>query len=202
MNEKEQLESVRNWVREKLINERTGHDWLHISRVAKLSVYIAKEEGADLFVTETAALVHDLIDAKLEKSERLTAGEVTERLAAFNIAAGSIQEITDIITRMSFRHRELLIKRPLSLEGKVVQDADMLDAIGAAGIGRAFMFAGAKGHPMYGTQTSVLAHIEDKLIKLKGLMNTKAGAGLAEERHQFLLQFAARIQKEAGICKS
>ncbi|MED3000382.1 HD domain-containing protein [Bacillus velezensis] len=197
MNEKEQLESVRNWVREKLINERTGHDWLHISRVATLSVYMAKEEGADLFITETAALVHDLIDAKLEKSERLTAGEVTERLAAFNIA-----EIADIITRMSFRHRELLIKRPLSLEGKVVQDADMLDAIGAAGIGRAFMFAGAKGHPMYGTQTSVLAHIEDKLIKLKGLMNTKAGAGLAEERHQFLLQFAARIQKEAGIGKS
>ncbi|AWM44504.1 HD domain-containing protein [Bacillus amyloliquefaciens] len=197
MNEKEQLESVRNWVRDKLINERTGHDWLHISRVATLSVYMAKEEGADLFITETA-----LIDAKLEKSERLTAGEVTERLAAFNIADGPIQEITDIITRMSFRHRELLKKRPLSLEGKVVQDADMLDAIGAAGIGRAFMFAGAKGHPMYGTQTSVLAHIEDKLIKLKGLMNTKTGAGLAEERHQFLLQFAARIQKEAGICKS
>ncbi|MDN5138383.1 HD domain-containing protein, partial [Escherichia coli] len=84
--EKEQLENVRDWVREKLINERTGHDWLHISRVVNLSVYIAKEEGADLFVTEAAALVHDLIDAKLDESERLTAGEVTERLAAFNIA--------------------------------------------------------------------------------------------------------------------
>ena len=115
---------------------------------------------------------------------------MTERLAAFNIA-DTIQEITDIITRMSFRHRELLKK--YFHWRKVVQDADMLDAIGAAGIGRAFMFAGAKGHPMYGTQTSVL-HIEDKLIKLKGLMNTKA-VGLAEERHQFLLQFAARIQK-------
>ncbi|WP_045511164.1 HD domain-containing protein [Bacillus amyloliquefaciens] len=202
MNEKEQLENVRDWVREKLINERTGHDWLHISRVANLSVFIAKEEGADLFVTEAAALVHDLIDAKLDESERLTAGEVTERLTAFNIAEGPIQEIADIITRMSFRHRKLLKKRPLSLEGKVVQDADMLDAIGAAGIGRAFMFAGAKGHPMYGTPTSVLAHIEDKLITLKDLMNTKTGADLAEERHQFLLQFAARFQKEAGMDKS
>lgn len=145
MNEKEQMESVRNWVREKLINERTGHDWLHISRVATLSVYMAKEEGADLFITETVALVHDLIDAKLEKSERLTAGEVTERLVAFNIADGPIQEITDIITRMSFRHRELLKKRPLSLEGKVVQDADMLDAIGATGHRQGFYVCRGEG---------------------------------------------------------
>lgn len=142
MNEKEQLESVRNWVREKLINERTGHDWLHISRVATLSVYMAKEEGADLFITETAALVHDLIDAKLEKSERLTAGEVTERLAAFNIA-----EIADIITRMSFRHRELLIKRPLSLEGKVVQDADMLDSDRRSGHRQGFYVCRREGSP-------------------------------------------------------
>ncbi|MEC3656200.1 hypothetical protein P9148_14005 [Bacillus siamensis] len=69
--------------------------------------------------TEAAALVHGLIDDKFK--ERLTAaGGVTEPLAAFNIAHDSIQEIADMITGMSFLHREPLKKRPLSLEGKVV----------------------------------------------------------------------------------
>ncbi|MGY6592802.1 hypothetical protein ACXHX3_19350, partial [Bacillus velezensis] len=83
---------------------RPGEEWLHFSRVASLSVYMAKEVVDELFITETAALVLDLIDAKLEKSERMKAGEVTERQAAVNNAADSIQEKKDIITRMSYRN--------------------------------------------------------------------------------------------------
>ncbi|MCP6682123.1 HD domain-containing protein [Bacillus nakamurai] len=181
------------------INERTGHDWLHTSRVAALALYIGREEHANLFVTEAAALVHDVIDAKLSESERLTICEVTEQLAAFGIADGTVKEIADIITRMSFRHRGMLRERPLSLEGKAVQDADMLDAIGGVGIARAFTFAGAKGHPMYGSQASVLVHFEEKLFLLKDLMNTKTGTCLAEERHEFLLRFAAQFQKEIEV---
>ncbi|MBT2575383.1 HD domain-containing protein [Bacillus sp. ISL-51] len=201
MHERDQLENIRHWVKKKLINERTGHDWLHISRVAELALYIGKEEHANLFVAEAAALVHDVIDAKLSESERLTICEVTEQLTAFGITDHTVKEIADIITRMSFRHRGMLRERPLSLEGKAVQDADMLDAIGAVGIGRAFMFAGAKGHPMYGSQTCVLAHFEEKLFRLKDLMNTKTGMRLAEERHEFFLRFAAQFEKEAMVQK-
>ncbi|MDQ0928118.1 uncharacterized protein QFZ25_002178 [Bacillus atrophaeus] len=193
-----QLEHIRQWVKEALTNERTGHDWQHVTRVAELALYIGKTENADLFIIEAAALVHDLIDAKIALEHRLEIQEVKEQLASFGVSHEQIRQIADIITTMSFRDRERLAEKPLLIEGKAVQDADRLDAIGAVGIARTFMFAGAKGNSLYGTENSAYAHFSDKLLLLKDMMNTEAGIKLADERHEFLLRLIRQFQRETS----
>lgn len=101
-----------------------------------------------------------------------------------------------IITSMSFRDRDKLAGEPLSIEGKAVQDADRLDAIGAIGIARAFMFAGAKGHSLYGNDQSAYAHFFHKLLRLKDMMNTDTAQELAQERHDFMLRFVRQLEKD------
>ncbi|MCY9164348.1 HD domain-containing protein [Bacillus atrophaeus] len=193
-----QLEHIRQWVKEALTNERTGHDWQHVTRVAELALYIGKTENADLFIIEASALVHDLIDAKIALEHRLEIQEVKEQLASFGVSHEQIRQIADIITTMSFRDRERLAEKPLLIEGKVVQDADRLDAIGAVGIARTFMFAGAKGNSLYGTENSAYAHFSDKLLLLKDMMNTETGIKLADKRHEFLLRFIRQFQSETS----
>lgn len=191
-----QTEQIRTWVKSVLSGESTGHDWLHVSRVAELALNIGKKENANLFIVEAAALVHDLIDVKLPDAIRLSVSEVDERLVSLGAGKDEAERIIHIITRMSFRDREKLGKEPLSLEGKIVQDADRLDAIGAVGIARTFMFAGAKGHSLYGNDKSAYAHFFSKLLLLKDMMNTDAAREMADERHKFMLHFVSQLGKD------
>ncbi|MCM3013226.1 hypothetical protein BLX91_10635 [Bacillus subtilis] len=196
MKELKQAEQIRAWVQSILTKESSGHDWHHVSRVADLAAYIGEKEKADLFIVETAALVHDLIDVKLPDTVRLSVSEVYDQLVFFGVGKENADRVIHIITRMSFRDREKLAKEPLSIEGKAVQDADRLDAIGAVGIARAFMFAGANGHGLYGDDRSAYAHFFHKLLRLKDMMNTDTARELAEERHNFMLQFVRQLEKE------
>nr|WP_269802332.1 HD domain-containing protein [Bacillus sp. G16] len=191
-----QTEQIRTWVQSVLTGESSGHDWHHVSRVADLAVYIGEKENADLFIVETAALVHDLIDVKLPDTVRLSVSEVYDQLVSFGVGIEAADRVVDIITRMSFRDREKLAEEPLSIEGKAVQDADRLDAIGAVGIARTFMFAGAKGYSLYGDDQSAYAHFFDKLLQLKDMMNTDTARELAEERHDFMLHFVRQLEKD------
>ncbi|KAF1679902.1 HD domain-containing protein [Bacillus sp. SKDU12] len=190
-------EQIRSWVQSVLTGESAGHDWHHVLRVAELAVYIGEKESADLLIVETAALVHDVIDDKLPETVRLSLGEVYNQLVFFGIEREAADRVIHIITRMSFRDRKKLDGEPLSIEGKVVQDADRLDAIGAVGIARAFMFAGAKGHGLYGDDQSAYAHFFHKLLRLKGMMNTETARDLTEERHDFMVQFIGQLEKDA-----
>ncbi|MCE0740037.1 HD domain-containing protein [Bacillus inaquosorum] len=196
MKELKQTEQIRTWVQSVLTGESSGHDWHHVSRVADLAVYIGEKENADLFIVETAALVHDLIDVKLPDTVRLSVSEVYDQLVSFGVGIEAADRVVDIITRMSFRDREKLAEEPLSIEGKAVQDADRLDAIGAVGIARTFMFAGAKGYSLYGDDQSAYAHFFDKLLQLKDMMNTDTARELAEERHDFMLHFVRQLEKD------
>lgn len=163
MKELKQAEQIRTWVQSILTDESSGHDWHHVSRVADLAAYIGEKEKADLFIVETAALVHDLIDVKLPDTVRLSVSEVYDQLVFFGV-------------------------------GK--ENADRLDAIGAVGIARAFMFAGANGHGLYGDEQSAYAHFFHKLLRLKDMMNTDTARELAEERHNFMLQFVRQLEKD------
>ncbi|MCY7916326.1 HD domain-containing protein [Bacillus vallismortis] len=190
------IEQIRAWVQSVLNGESSGHDWHHVSRVTELAMYIGEKEHADLFIVETAALVHDVIDAKLPDTIRLSVSEVYDQLVFFGVGKEDADRVIRIITSMSFRDRDKLAGEPLSIEGKAVQDADRLDAIGAIGIARAFMFAGAKGHSLYGNDQSAYAHFFHKLLRLKDMMNTDTAQELAQERHDFMLRFVRQLEKD------
>ena len=83
-------------------------------------------------------------------------------------------------------------KKPDTIEGKIVQDADRLDAIGAIGIARTFAFGGGRGRPL----DDSIRHFHDKLLLLKDEMNTDLGRKLADSRHAFLVAFLEEYRLE------
>ncbi|WP_377889728.1 HD domain-containing protein [Alkalihalobacillus sp. R86527] len=201
------IQDIRRYVQQKLENEGSGHDWSHIARVAKHAKTIAKVENANLFVCEAAALVHDLVDDKLVDPEE-GFKEVEQLLN--QVEEGERKQIIEIISTISFKGGTM---SPVeSLEAKVVQDADRLDAIGAIGIARTFVYAGSKGDMMYDPdlpprdklsassyrkgRSTAINHFYEKLLKLKDLMNTEKGKELAEERHAFMESFLEQFHDE------
>lgn len=197
-------------VRNELENESTGHDWGHIQRVTRLARTIALQEGADLYICQLAALLHDLADAKLNPSEEHGLRRVRTWLDEHGVDPQDTGHVMEIISTMSFKGGN---SSPMkTLEGQVVQDADRLDAIGAIGIARVFTYSGAKGRVMYDPevkpresmteseyrngQDTAINHFYEKLLKLKDLMNTAYGRALAEQRHQFMLEYLEQFYAE------
>ena len=107
-----------------------------------------------------------------------------------DIQVETIEWIVDIINGVSFSHNK--DKVPETLEGKIVQDADRLDAIGAIGIARTFAYGGKHDRSLEDS----LKHFDDKLLLLKDLMNTEAAADIASERHAFMEAFLNEYRKE------
>ena len=193
-----------------LDSDTSGHDWSHIERVVNTTKTIAKAEGADLFICEAAALLHDVIDDKIIQDPADALKELKKFLASIEMTPEQSEAIVSIITRMSFKnHQE---KQELSLEGKVLQDADRLDAIGAIGIARVMCYSGSTGRPIHkpemkprenltpeeyrnGESTAIM-HFYEKLLKLKDLMNTKYGNELAKGRHEFLELYLKQFYAE------
>lgn len=205
------IENIETIVKAKLENDFSGHDWEHFNRVRKLALHIGKIEGANLRVCELAALVHDLIDDKLFDDEEAALQEVIHLLKKAGVNSGDVDHIVEVITTMSFSSGSS--GGMSTLEGKVVQDADRLDALGAIGIARTFMYAGAKSDPMYDPKiearinpmtkeeyrkgkSTAINHFYEKLFKLKDLMNTEEGMRIAQERHTFMEQFVSRFLGE------
>lgn len=195
---RKQIREVEQYVYEKLQEEGSGHDWWHIERVRKNAIHIAKTENADCFVVELASLLHDLIDDKLTDTIKMSKKQVEDYLMELGVDRNTSVEVMNCIKLISYRKK--IPKDELSLEAKVVQDADRLDAIGAIGIARTFTYAGSEGNLIYNpngeSETDAISHFYDKLLNLKNLMNTKTGKNLAEERHQFLQIYLEQFYKE------
>ncbi|KXT83334.1 HD domain protein [Streptococcus sp. DD11] len=195
------LQAARDFVRQELKDDSSGHDWWHIVRVANNAVAIAEKEGADLFICELAALLHDIADGKLNESEEAGLQKVEQWLILHEVSEIDRNHIVDIISKLSFKGGQTREDMP-SLEGKIVQDADRLDAIGAIGIARAMVYSGHTGRPIHDPdlqpremmtleeyrngKSSAIMHFYEKLLKLKDTMHTSAAKELAEGRHQFL----------------
>ena len=210
MKQQEQLKAMEQYAKRVLDSDTSGHDWSHIERVVNTTKTIAKAEGADLFICEAAALLHDVIDDKIIQDPADALKELKKFLASIEMTPEQSEAIVSIITRMSFKnHQE---KQELSLEGKVVQDADRLDAIGAIGIARVMCYSGSTGRPIHkpemkprenltpeeyrnGESTAIM-HFYEKLLKLKDLMNTDYGKKLAKGRHEFLELYLKQFYAE------
>jgi uncharacterized protein len=203
MNKTSQILSTEEYVKERIKGYDSGHDWWHIERVRKLALYINDaEELADPFIVEVTALLHDTADSKF-------AGDNIENVYSMirdfmdKVGMSEIKDrVINAIKNISFSNNRKAgpTDDPLLL---TVQDADRLDAIGAIGIARAFNYAGFRNNPIYfpgeesgNTGKSTIGHFNDKLLKLKDLMNTCTGRKIAEERHEILEKFLDQFYSE------
>ena len=181
------IQEAMEFAKEVFSGDCGGHDFYHTLRVHRLALRIGREEQGDLEIIQLAALLHDVDDHKLSPE---TCGN-KDRAAAFlrdrEIPAERIDWILRIIDQISFSSN---YGAPDSLEGKCVQDADRLDAMGAIGIARAFAYGGSHSRAIHDPEnndnTTTLQHFYDKLLRLKDRMNTPTGRELARERDAFM----------------
>ena len=189
-----------------------AHDEGHVRRVVANARALAEAEGADLAVVLPAAWLHDCVSVaknspQRSSASRLAAERAGEWLRAEAYPAEHIAAIEHAIVAHSFSARV----PPETLEAKVVQDADRLDALGAVGIARTLMLGGANGAPFYNLsepfpvtraaddRTSTIDHFFTKLLKLAETMQTAAGREAAQQRAQFLQQFLTQLGREIGV---
>ena len=187
-----------------------AHDFEHTLRVYNLAVKLAEKEDADLEVVKIAALLHDIARKEEDKANGKIChaekgAEIANRLL---IKLGLDKNKVDNIVHCIKSHRFKGSNVPKTIEAKVLYDADKLDSIGAIGIGRAFHFSGEFGAKVHNKDVDVdktKPYTEDdtayreylvKLRHVKDKMQTKEGKRIAEERHNFMVEFFDRINKE------
>lgn len=204
------VDRVRSIIIERMAANNGSHDFDHTDRVYNLAVFLAKAEGADLEIVQLAALLHDI--ARQEECD--SGGEIKhaprgaemarEILLDLEAAEDRIEWICDCIAHHSFRSEDTLE----TLEEKIIFDADKLDAIGAIGLGRAFVFAGEVGARVhdkdvdientaeYSRDDTAYREFLIKLHKIKDRMQTEEGRRIAEQRHQFMVDFFEQMNAE------
>ena len=209
------VEETITFVKETLKEAEGGHDWFHIQRVFRNALLIAKDEKVDILTVSLASLLHDIADAKFHEGDETVGPILAKRfLASLPLNEKTIDHVVKIIENMSFKNSlEKDSKRRFdSVALQVVQDADRLDAIGAIGIARAFNYGGYKNRQIYNpdippklnmgkeeykkSDDPTINHFYEKLLLLKGMMNTTTGKKLANERHRFMLDYLEQFYKE------
>ncbi|WP_047980081.1 HD domain-containing protein [Ornithinibacillus contaminans] len=197
MNERKQLEAVTSYCQDIFGNDATGHDFFHLQRVARLANQIAVEEDADVFICTAGAWLHDVGDHKLFRDPSGALHKMDLFLQSITLTNEQIQAIHQAIENISYSKGKI----PDTIEGRIIQDADRIDALGAIGIARTFAYGGAKSRLIYHnedkSETSI-QHFYDKLLKLKDTLHTASAKQLAEERHQFMEAYLDQFFREWG----
>ncbi len=188
----------------------SGHDFYHTLRVYRIAVEIAERENADRDITALAALLHDVDDAKLSPETHEGKGNAVAFLRSHGVSRDIISAVCAIIDEVSFAGSDSVV--PASIEGKCVQDADRIDALGAIGIGRAFAYGGSRGRPMRDPdippllemsreeyrkhQSTTINHFHEKLFRLREMMNTESGRAIAARRESFMREYTEEFMLE------
>lgn len=206
------LHEVEKFMIKKMGGDSSGHDYFHALRVKTTAIALAQNEGStDLEVIVCAALLHDVPDPKVCKSIPEAIQECRELLERCGMDQPRIEHVMHIIATLGFKGNKE--KREMdTIEGKIVQDADRLDAIGAIGIARCFAFGGANHKMMWdpdvepktykneqeyrNSNSTSLNHFDEKLLLIKDLMQTESGRKAAEKRHQVLADYKKQFIEE------
>ncbi|MGC6769665.1 HD domain-containing protein [Enterococcus sp. LJL51] len=208
----EQLQRIERYTAAVLAEDQTGHGMDHIQRVVHLAGQIAEREDCNDFIVIAGAYLHDVVDDKLVHDEQ----EAYEKLAFFLkdicVSEEERQHIFHVLANVSYSKEKLNGKNPnLSLEAKIVQDADRLDALGAIGILRTAYYGATVGHKIHDPElpvqsfiskeeyrkgSTVINHFYEKLLKINEGLHTAHGKKLGQKRHDFLLSFLEEFYDE------
>ncbi|KAG0212058.1 hypothetical protein BGX28_006956 [Mortierella sp. GBA30] len=213
-------------VKEQMAAYDPSHDWLHVDRVRRQALKLAREESiqgktVDVELVELAALFHDIGDAKFHKEGQPTGREVVmDFLSRHDCQKADI--VAKIVENVSFRKELAGVKNEWAescIELHIVQDADKLDAIGAFGIMRCAAYSGYKNRPLYDpaekaqlnmtyeqyqAQTKAntgcaISHFHEKLFRLKDMMKTSTAKKMAKKRHDLMVSFVHQIEEEYSM---
>jgi len=202
------IDSLKNVVKKRMEND-SAHDFEHTMRVYKNAQKICKKEKANEKLVLSAALLHDIVSyPKSDKRSKTSSIESAKKskkiLEKLNFSKEEITIISDAIKDHSFSQNKI----PKTLEGKILQDSDRLDALGAIGIARVFATGGSLKRPFYNIDdpfckrripddhTWTVDHFFAKLFKLESLMNTKSGKAEAKKRTRILKEFLNQLKQE------
>ena len=194
-----------------------AHDLGHIERVERNAMQLLDKEGGNHFIVRTACLMHDFHRIMERDSGCYVAPEeadfeVTRLLVGHAIERRTVDQVCACIraTEMYRCAGDSVHAPSLSVEQRIVRDADMLDALGAVGIARAFMFGGHLGEPLWvpteirptfqhGRTASVVHHFFEKLLHLHEEMLTEEGGRIAAERTRYMRAYLDVLKDELGL---
>lgn len=204
------VQNATKFIKEIFQNDFSGHDFFHSMRVYRTAMKIAQAEHADMEVVALAALLHDVDDRKLSPMTAEKKENTARFMRSQNVPESEIRQVCQIIDEVSFKGTDSV--RPSTSEGKCVQDADRLDALGAIGIARTFAYGGSHNRAIYdpelpprtamnqaqyySSKSTSLNHFYEKLFLLEGMMNTETGKAIARKRTQYMQQFVDEFLNE------
>ncbi len=204
------IDAVISYARDHFENAKYSHDWEHTVRVYKLCMHIGAIEGADLDILTISAYLHDIGRTFQDRSK----GDICHAEKGAEMAREHLDkypipdEMKEDILHCILTHRYRNSHAPQTIEAKVLFDADKLDAIGAVGIARAYLFAGEVGALLhnpdanpehtkpYSRDDTGYREYRVKLSRIKDKMLTAEGSRMARERHEFMKTFFDRFHKE------
>ena len=192
-----------------IVENDSAHDFEHIMRVYKNAKKICKKEKANEKLVLSAVLLHDIVSYpksdKRSKTSSIESAKKSEKiLRKYDFDENEITIISDAIRDHSFSQK----KTPKTIEGKILQDSDRLDALGAIGIARVFATGGSLKRPFYNIDDPfckkrnpndkiwTVDHFFQKLLKLESLMNTKSGKIEAKRRTRILTEYLKQLKQE------
>lgn len=192
-----------------MVHENGGQN--ESMRVYRLAIQIAEQENADMLIVQLAALLHDVDDVKLSLETHETKRNAVRFMKNSGVDDKVIASVCKIIDEVSFAGIDSVV--PSTIEGKCVQDADRLDAMGAIGIARTFAYGGSKGRRIHDPDikpmtnmnkadynqnhnSTSINHFYEKLLLLKDMMNTETAKKMAMHRQAVMEDFLEEFMAE------
>lgn len=204
------IDDAIQFVRNTFQDDYSGHDHFHTLRVYKMATRIAEQENANISIVQLAALLHDVDDIKLSPETHMNQDRTVAFLREHGLSETMIKTICDIISEVSFKGTDSIV--PKTMEGKCVQDADRLDALGAIGIARAFAYGGSHDRMLHDPEikpnvcmdaneyqdhiSTTINHFYEKLFQLSSMMNTATAKKIAEQREEYMKFYITEFLEE------